>query len=77
MITKTTLEELDQIFLSLEYAYETAGQMRDTFTGINKNENELKQFCNDIRGSIYNLRQKKLMFRILLNESLTHQNKQL
>jgi len=60
---KQIIEEIDKMYENLINAYEIAGGLRDTFTGIGTNEGKLKEYCNLIRGKIYDINQFKYQFK--------------
>ena len=55
---KQILEDKDKLYEHLMAAYELAGGLRDSFSGVD-HSGELKEFCNTIRGKIYDLRELK------------------
>ena len=57
------IESTDEMYEHLIKAYEIAGGLRDTFTGVATNEGELKEYCNTIRGKIYELRELRGQFK--------------
>lgn len=59
--------QLEDLYQHLEIAYDMAGGLRDSFTGIGKDETQLKEFCNNIRGKIYELRTEKGNFKTFVN----------
>lgn len=61
MNKKEILNDIQSMYEALEKAYDMAGGLRDSFTGVNPegNEYQLKQHCNIIRGKIYELRELK------------------
>jgi hypothetical protein len=65
MITsKKVFEKTDMLYDHLMEAYEIAGQLRDSFSGIGgENESELKEHCNVIRGKIYSIRELRGKFK--------------
>jgi len=58
--------EVEKLYENLQTAYEEAGNLRDTFTCCGKNEGQLKEHCNIIRGKIYELRQLRGNFQFLI-----------
>jgi hypothetical protein len=52
----------DTLYSNLMEAYEITGTLRDAFSGIGNNENQLKECCNEIRKNIYELRESKGKF---------------
>ncbi len=57
------LEHTDKLYDHLMEAYEIAGGLRDTFSGVETNEGKLKDYCNNIRGKIYELRELRGEFK--------------
>ena len=60
--------EKDKLYEHLMEAYELAGSLRDSFTNIGENKNELKKHCNIIREKIYELRELRGKFQDLINQ---------
>lgn len=57
MKVEKILGHTDAMYEHLMKAYEIAGGLRDTFSGVETNEGKLKEYCNKIRGAIYELRE--------------------
>ena len=60
--------EVEKLYENLQTAYEHAGSLRDTFTCCGKNEGQLKEHCNIIRGKIYEMRELRGKFKLLIKE---------
>jgi hypothetical protein len=58
----------ETLYSNLMEAYEIAGTLRDVFSGIGNNEFQLKEFCNEIRQKIYELRKNEGKFFIEINK---------
>jgi len=71
MKSEIALKRIDKMYKHLLEAYEIAGGLRDTFTGVETNEGKLKEYCNTIRGKIYELREFKDEFKGTIR---THKN---
>ena len=63
MKVEKILEHTDKLYEHLMEAYEIAGDLRDTFSGVETNEGKLKEYCNTIRGKIYELRELRGQFK--------------
>ncbi|GEM_PF-5689356 len=73
MITKTKIfDHTEKLYDHLMEAYEIAGGLRDSFSGINadggENEGQLKEHCNIIRKKIYELRELRGKFKVEINK---------
>lgn len=57
------------LYINLEQAYEIAGELRDSFTGMEDNLKSglLKEQCNIIRDQLYKLRELKGKFLRLID----------
>jgi hypothetical protein len=70
MKVKEILEQTDKMYSLLMEAYEIAGGLRDSFSGISgsdSTEGALKNHCNSIRGKIYEIREMKGSFIQIIN----------
>ncbi len=67
MTVEEILEQTDKLYEHLMEAYEIAGGLRDTFSGVEINEGPLKDYCNSIRGKIYEIRELRGGFKQLIN----------
>lgn len=63
MEVEQILEYTDKMYEHLLEAYQIAGDLRDIFSGVEINEGKLKNYCNIIRGKIYELRESKSQFK--------------
>lgn len=65
-------EQTDKLYENLLAAYDIAGELRDSFSGLNEkggnNEYQLKEHCNIIRTKIYELRELRGKFKEEINK---------
>ncbi len=67
---KKTFEQTDKLYEHLQEAYEMAGGLRDSFTGVldeGADEYQLKEQCNAIRKGIYELQKLRGKFQVAIN----------
>lgn len=60
------LKSIELMYEQLESAYDLAGGIRDTFSHVEQHQGILKEYCNDVRRKIYELREVKGMFNALV-----------